>query len=108
VLAVAVCAVLAGARSMTAIAEWTADLPPEVREGLGVAAGPPCESTIRRVLGRLDGDGLDRVIGGWIAGQLTDRGGGPRRAVAVDGKTLRGTRTAPDQGGSRPALPLRS
>jgi hypothetical protein len=89
VLAVSVCAVLAGARSLVAIAEWAADLPVQVRGVVGIVAGPPCESTIRRVLGALDADGLDRVVGAWVAGQLPEPVG--RRAVAIDGKTLRGS-----------------
>jgi predicted transposase YbfD/YdcC len=89
VLTVSVCAVLAGARSLVAIAEWAADLPEQVRDMVGIAACPPCESTIRRVLGALDADGLDAVVGAWAARQLpTPRG---RQAVAVDGKTLRGS-----------------
>ena len=89
VLAVSVCAVPAGARSLVAIAEWAADLPVQVRGVVGIVAGPPCESTIRRVLGALDADGLDRVVGAWVAGQLPEPVG--RRAVAIYGKTLRGS-----------------
>jgi predicted transposase YbfD/YdcC len=96
VLAVSVCAVLAGARSLVAIAEWAADLPEQARNAVGIAAGPPCESTIRRVLGALDGDGLDQVVGGWAASRLPAQT--RRRAVAVDGKTLRGSAvTSSDQ-----------
>ena len=36
VLAVAVCAVLAGARSLTAIGEWAAEAPPQVLVALGI------------------------------------------------------------------------
>jgi predicted transposase YbfD/YdcC len=89
VLAVSVCAVLAGSRSLIAIAEWAADLPEQVRGAVGIVAGPPCESTIRRVLGALDADGLDQVVGAWAASQLPAQVG--RRALAVDGKTLRGS-----------------
>jgi predicted transposase YbfD/YdcC len=48
---------------------------------------------VRRVLARIDADALDRAIGAWLADQQppppTPRP--PRRAVAVDGKTLRGS-----------------
>ncbi|MEN3266229.1 transposase family protein, partial [Pseudonocardia sp.] len=46
ILTVAVCAVLAGARSFVAIAEWVADTDAETREQLGIAGAAPCESTI--------------------------------------------------------------
>ena len=40
VLAVAVCATLAGARSFSAIAEWAGDAPPQVRAALGLEPAP--------------------------------------------------------------------
>jgi predicted transposase YbfD/YdcC len=99
VLAVAVAAVLAGARSLAAIGEWTADAPGPVLAALGVRRDPlrrvwrpPGEATVRRVLARVDPDALDLVIGRWLADQQpqTPRPAW-RRAVAVDGKTLRGS-----------------
>src|SRR6266566_7754614 len=59
ILALAVCAVLAGARSFTAIAEWAADADQGTREALGVTGAVPCESTFRRTLQHLDADALD-------------------------------------------------
>ena len=106
VLAVAVAAVLAGARSLAAIGEWAADAPQPVLAALGVRHDPlrrvyrpPAEATMRRVLARVDPDALDRAIGAWLTGQQppvpTTRPPPPtrpaRRAVAVDGKTLRGS-----------------
>jgi hypothetical protein len=70
VLAVAVAAVLAGAGSLAAIGEWAADAPGPVLAALGVRHDPlrrvwrpPAEATVRRVLGRVDPDALDRAIG---------------------------------------------
>jgi predicted transposase YbfD/YdcC len=106
VLAVAVAAVLAGARSLAAIGEWAADAPAPVLAALGVRRDPlrrvwrpPAEATVRRVLARIDPDALDRAIGAWLAGQQpslpTTRPPPParpaRRAVAVDGKTPLGS-----------------
>jgi predicted transposase YbfD/YdcC len=107
VLAVAVAAVLAGARSLAAIGEWAADAPGPVLAALGVRRDPlrrvwrpPGEATVRRVLARIDPDALDLVIGRWLADQQppppTTRpppAAQPawRQAVAVDGKTLRGS-----------------
>jgi predicted transposase YbfD/YdcC len=90
ILALAVCAVLAGARSFTAIGEWAADASEQVLSALDVGVCPPCESTIRRTLQRLDGDELDTAIGGWAAGR-TEPPAGQRRVLAVDGKTVRGS-----------------
>jgi predicted transposase YbfD/YdcC len=58
---------------------------------------PPGEATVRRVLARIDADALDRAIGAWLAAQQPPPSPSPpapcppRRAVAVDGKTLRGS-----------------
>jgi predicted transposase YbfD/YdcC len=98
ILAMAAAAVLTGARSMTAIAEWAADAPQPVRAALGARRdapdhwAAPAEATIRRTLGRLDPEALATAIGAWLADR--DRPGRRRRAVAVDGKTLRGATDA--------------
>jgi predicted transposase YbfD/YdcC len=104
VLAVAVCAVLAGARSFTAIGEWAADAPSQVLAALGVRPDPltgvvaaPDEATVRRVLIAIDGDALDAAVGAWlqslapvpVPSSMSVRP--PRPAIGVDGKTLRGS-----------------
>jgi predicted transposase YbfD/YdcC len=102
-LLTAVAAVLAGARSFAAVGEWIADAPPQVLACLGVRRDPltgqfepPDEATIRRVLEAVDAAALDAAVGSWLDTQLRagDQRQGPRRrwAVAVDGKTVRGSR----------------
>jgi predicted transposase YbfD/YdcC len=97
ILLLALGAVLAGARSYAAIADWAA----VADHAVAVCGRPPHASTIRRLLGRLDVAALEAALTGWA---LTRRDaaaraagpGGPlaeRRCVlAVDGKTLRGAR----------------
>jgi hypothetical protein len=53
ILGLALCVVLAGARSFTAIGEWAANASPRVLAVLGSGDDPPCESTLRRTLQRL-------------------------------------------------------
>jgi predicted transposase YbfD/YdcC len=65
ILGLAVCAVLAGARSFTAIAEWAADADAETLARLGAAGAVPSESTFRRTLQRLDADAFDDLAGQW-------------------------------------------
>ena len=60
-LAVAVCAVVAGARSFTAIGEWAVDLSAEHLHRLGLARAPE-ESTMRKVFARVDAAALDRQL----------------------------------------------
>jgi DDE family transposase len=96
ILAMAAAAVLTGARSMTAIAEWAEDAPQPVRAALGARRDAPdhwvvpSEATIRRALARLDAAALATAVGTWLADRDPPR---RRRAVAVDGKTLRGARS---------------
>jgi len=89
-ISLALCAVVAGARSFTAIAEWAADADQVTRDALGVTGVVPCESTFRRTLQNLDADAFDDAAGAW-AQQRTTPAPGARRMVAVDGKTLRGS-----------------
>jgi predicted transposase YbfD/YdcC len=97
VLATAVAAVLAGARSTAAVAEWAADAPQQVLAELGVFRDPftgwyraPDESTFRRILAGVDADALDDAVSRWIIASRPQAGTG-RRAYSVDGKTLRGS-----------------
>src|ERR1041385_1655975 len=63
-LAVAVCAVLAGAATFAAIADWAADLDPALRGRLGFATAIPAGSTVWRFLIRLDDQILQAVLTG--------------------------------------------
>lgn len=90
VVAVALAATLAGARSFAAIAEWAADAPVESLTRIGVLRRPPSEATIRRLLSRLPADTFDAVVGTWM--WLRTSTVGERRVIAFDGKTLRGAR----------------
>src|SRR5437763_5225126 len=89
ILGLAVCAVLAGARSFTAIAEWAAGAGRQTLARLGATGAVPSESTFRRTLQRLDADAFD-ALAGRRAAQRAVPGPGQRRVIAVDGKTLRG------------------
>jgi DDE_Tnp_1-associated len=95
VLATAVAAVLAGSRSVAAVAEWADDAPQQVLASLGVWRDPltgwhraPDESTFRRILAGVDADALDDTVGRWIIASRPAMASG-RRVYSVDGKTLR-------------------
>jgi predicted transposase YbfD/YdcC len=95
-LAVAVCAVMAGASSMAAIVDWLHDLDDIARARLGFLHGVPAITTMWRLLIRLDADLLATVLAGWLHARA-QAVHGPRRpryrqVIAVDGKTVRGAR----------------
>jgi predicted transposase YbfD/YdcC len=96
-LAVAVCAVLAGASSFAAITDWLHDLDEQARSRLGLDRGVPVGTTVWRSLTRLDDALLATVLADWLRGRarpLTPRPRRYRTVIAVDGKTLRGARRA--------------
>ncbi len=87
VLAVAICAAVAGARTYAALAQWARGLSAEALRALGATRRtPPSEPTIRRVLQAVDANALDARLGPWVL-QVAAR---PGAALSVDGKTLRG------------------
>lgn len=97
VLGLAVCAVIAGARSYVAIGEWAADADEATLTELGAGGVVACETTFRRLLQNLDADTLDDAFGAWAA-ERTSPAQGQRRRVAIDGKTLRGSATGGEPG----------
>lgn len=90
ILGRAVCAVLAGARSCTAIAGWAADADAPALARPGVTGVVPSEPAFRRTLQRLDAAGFDDLAGRWVQARTVPEPGA-RRVIAVDGKTLRGS-----------------
>jgi hypothetical protein len=94
-LAVAVCAVLAGASKFAAIADWATDLDEAARDRLGFTGRIPAGSTVWRFLVRIDAQVLQAVLTGWLRHRLPARPTAGRRdrvVIAVDGKLLRAAR----------------
>ena len=97
-LAIAIAATLAGARSVAAIGEYAADCPQSVLERLGAKFHPvqrrfvaPHADTIRRALAAVDAAALDEVVGGWLFRQVSaGRLAHDQLVVALDGKSMRG------------------
>ncbi|MDZ4820310.1 MAG: ISAs1 family transposase [Planctomycetota bacterium] len=91
-IASVVCALLQGARGYLAIAEWIHCQPPEFWHLLGYTRRPPRRSAFRKLLLKLPAEQFEQALRGWIAdclGQpVPER---PLQAVALDGKTLRGS-----------------
>lgn len=87
ILAVAVCAVLAGARSFAAIGEYAESLAVDQLVRLA-----PVESTMRKLFARVDGAALDAAFAVFAWCRVRQVGG--RRVIAIDGKTVRGARSA--------------
>jgi predicted transposase YbfD/YdcC len=94
-LAVAVCAVLAGATTFAAITDWASDLDPATGTRLGFTSRIPVLTTLWRLLVRVDAQTLQAVLTDWLRSRLpvpqpTARP--RRRVIAIDGKVQRGAR----------------
>lgn len=89
-LQLTVAALLCGARSLYAVAQWGRERladEPELLMALGLPPGrSPCVATLHRVFKALDVAACERAIGSW----LSQTGVAPDDPVAIDGKTLRG------------------
>lgn len=97
-LATACAAMLCGARSYREIADWGRDYAaahPDLGAALGFTHQPlPCAATYFHVLRRLDRAQFEAVLGAWAEAVLAAAGHVGERddRIALDGKTLRGSR----------------
>ena len=101
-LATILCAVVSGAQGSTAISEWVKRLSIPMlrrlrcRRAADGSYERPSEPTIRRMLNTVDIQALELKLGDWLQTQ-----GDAHEPVALDGKTLRGSRA---QGGQAKQL----
>ncbi|MGH2603414.1 MAG: transposase family protein [Dehalococcoidia bacterium] len=87
ILALATAAMLSGARSLYAIAQWGRLQPPAVVAALGFTrTTTPAVSTLHLVFRDLDAAAFEAALGRWAAATLGD----DEEAIAIDGKALRG------------------
>jgi hypothetical protein len=92
-VAIATAAMIAGNNSLQDIGDFSQSLNQNQLRSLRAARDPktgkllaPSESTLRRVLQRLDPDELDRLVSAWLRSHLQELG---LAALAVDGKAVR-------------------
>jgi len=87
-LTLSVCAMLCGARSLYAIAQWGREHDAaELRRALGLPLHrSPSVATLFRVFRDLDVAAFEQTLAGWLAQQ----DGARDTVIALDGKTLRG------------------
>ena len=93
ILALSVIAIMCGYRSYSAIAHWGRTYSPALIQALGFTrAQTPCAATLHNLFKRLDIDKLEAVLSQWVTQTLQSVSGtSGAMAVAIDGKTLRGS-----------------
>lgn len=98
ILAITVAAMLAGRTSLAAIARWGRQLDREALRALGIMRPrAPCHSTYHYVFRDLDVDALEAGLAAWVRGAAAGATA-KLNHVALDGKRLRGSRTAEGPG----------
>jgi hypothetical protein len=98
-LQLTVVAVLCGARSQLAVAQWGRERledEPGLLEALGLPPGrSPCVATLHRVYKQVDVVAFEAALGSWLARVASAAPARPttkrREGVAIDGKVLRGS-----------------
>jgi predicted transposase YbfD/YdcC len=92
VLALACAAMLCGYRSYSAMAEWGRNYGQALARQLGFATGvTPCAATLHTIFRKLDVAEFERRLGRWAEAALAADPPAPVEAIAIDGKTLRGS-----------------
>jgi len=101
ILALACSAMLCGYRSYTAISEWGRNYGGHLMQALGFTRRPPCAATLHTVLRGLDREVFEAYVGAWGEELLAGTPLSPdtEEAIAVDGKTLRGSKKQGAPGG---------
>jgi predicted transposase YbfD/YdcC len=89
-LGLAVAALLAGRQGLAAIARWGRECSPEQLRRLGIPRDrAPCHAAWHKIFKRVGCDTLEQALAAWTRGSLP-----AGAAIAMDGKTLRGSRYA--------------
>jgi len=93
-LAAVVCAMLCGARGYSAIVQWLHALPVSWWHRLGFTRRPPKDHAFRDLLAEISPEAFEAVVRAWVSAALGEAiPEDELRAIAMDGKTLRGTLT---------------
>jgi predicted transposase YbfD/YdcC len=92
-LAMACCAMLCGYRSYSALAEWGRNYGTGIAQALGFTHNTPCAATLHTIFRQVDRDDLEARLGTWAESVVvsTPAASAGEVAVALDGKTLRGS-----------------
>src|SRR2546428_6107837 len=91
IFALACCAMLCGARSYSAIADWGRNDGARIAQALGFTHATPCAATLHTVFRHVDRAAFEAHLGAWadsVAGSLPAAPETPETAVALDGQTL--------------------
>lgn len=92
ILAQACVAIMCGARSLLAIADWGRNYDKEFMKSIGYThEKTPCVATFHNVFKKIDIKLLERKLGQWAHNILENATDCDDKAISIDGKSLRGS-----------------
>jgi predicted transposase YbfD/YdcC len=94
IFALACCALLCGYRSYSAMAEWGRNYGARLAQALGFTHDTPCAATLHTIFRYVNRAEFEAHLGAWadsVVGSLPVVPETPEVAMALDGKTLRGS-----------------
>ena len=94
IMVIAVCAIMCGCDGPTAMHRWAVERYDWLHQFLELANGIPSRDCVRRLLLAVKPEAFQRCFQNWIAQAMVCDDNGPKRLVAIDGKTCRGSHDA--------------
>ena len=95
IFALACCAMLCGYRSYSAMAEWGRNYGTRLAQALGFTHDTPCAATLHTIFRHVNREEFEAHVGAWahsVVESLPTAPVLPAAIVAIDGKTLRGSK----------------
>jgi predicted transposase YbfD/YdcC len=89
IVVISICGILCGASGPTAIHRWAKSKREWLAKYLALPHGIPSRDCLRRLLMLLQPEAFQKCFEEWIASGVEADTSGPRRLVAIDGKTCR-------------------
>jgi predicted transposase YbfD/YdcC len=97
IVVIAVCGILCGSDGPTAIHRWADNRREWLGQFLSLPNGIPSRDCIRRLLMALKPEAFQGCFQDWLAHAIQTDNSGPKRLIAIDGKTCRGSHDAAKQ-----------
>jgi len=97
IVVIAVCGILCGSDGPTAIHRWADNRRDWLEQFLSLPNGIPSRDCIRRLLMALKPEAFQGCFQDWLAHAIQTDNSGPKRLIAIDGKTCRGSHDAAKQ-----------
>jgi predicted transposase YbfD/YdcC len=97
IVVIAVCGILCGSDGPTAVHRWADNRRDWLEQFLSLPNGIPSRDCIRRLLMALKPESFQGRFQEWLAHVIQTDNSGPKRLIAIDGKTCRGSHDAAKQ-----------